>query len=127
MPPKAAATSNEDCRPPLSNTHLTAQNIRRLMRSEEWNAIESRHVQIVYLVEFTQTECGLELDNRTLVNIFQLTRLAFTKSKLRVTHLQNRHIVHRSGHGSRRSDCRVRYEQDISWYFCDNAGVPSIQ
>lgn len=73
MPPKTAAISNEALRPRLANTPMTAQDIRALMRNEAWNAIDARNSQIVFLISFAESECGISLDNRTLADIFQLT------------------------------------------------------
>jgi hypothetical protein len=73
MPPKAVVVSVEGLGPWLSNIQLSAQNMRWLMRGEEWNAIESRHAQIVFLVEFAQVECDITLDRRTLANLSQLS------------------------------------------------------
>jgi hypothetical protein len=84
MPMNAAAISNEDLRPQLSKTQLTAQDISSLMRSEEWNAIESRYAQIVFLIEFAQTECDIALDNWILANIFQLTPHRVHEIRLKV-------------------------------------------
>jgi hypothetical protein len=73
MPPKAAAIPTEALRPRLSNTQLTAQDIRSVRRSEAWNEIDSRNAETDFLVEFAQTECNIPLDSRTIADLFQLT------------------------------------------------------
>jgi hypothetical protein len=69
--PKAAAILNGALRLRLSDTQLIAQDLRSFMRSEAWNGIDSRNAQNIFLVEFTQTESGITLDNRILVGLFQ--------------------------------------------------------
>jgi hypothetical protein len=59
--------------PRLSATTLTAQDIRALLRNDEWTSIEARNTQLVFLAEFAQTECGVMLDTACLADLFQLT------------------------------------------------------
>jgi hypothetical protein len=60
--------------PGLSATALTAHNIRALLRNDEWIAIGYRNVQLVFIDEFTQTQCAVTLDTAALAEQFGLIR-----------------------------------------------------
>jgi hypothetical protein len=57
----------------LSTTSLTAQDIRALMRNDEWIAIESRNTQLVLIEQFAKIECGVTFDTTVLTELFELT------------------------------------------------------
>jgi hypothetical protein len=44
-----------------------------MMRDEAWNTIDAQNSQIIFLIRFARSECGISLDNRPLAEIFQLT------------------------------------------------------
>jgi hypothetical protein len=51
------AISRAVIEPRSSTTAIRAQNIRAVMRDDEWIAIESRNAQHVFIGQFARTEC----------------------------------------------------------------------
>jgi hypothetical protein len=74
MPPKAPVIPYETVERALRSTRLSGQDIRALLRSESWNALDSRNAQLVFLQGFARTECGIPLDSGHLSDVFNLTR-----------------------------------------------------
>jgi hypothetical protein len=58
----------------LASTHLFGQDVRALLRSESWNALNSRKTQLVSLNKFARTDCAVALDTGHLADVFALTR-----------------------------------------------------
>jgi hypothetical protein len=54
MTPKVAALPRNETEPRLSIAGFSAQNIRALLRANEWCAWESRNQQVVFLYDFCQ-------------------------------------------------------------------------
>jgi hypothetical protein len=74
MPPKAPVIPCDTVERALRSPRLSGQAIRALLRSESWNALDSRNAQLVFLEEFARTECGIPLDSGHLSDPFNLTR-----------------------------------------------------
>jgi hypothetical protein len=72
MPPKAAALSREEIEPQLQYTGLSAQDIRSLLRQDEWRAIDSRNQQLLFLCDFAQEECGITLSAAIVARVFAI-------------------------------------------------------
>jgi hypothetical protein len=51
-----------------------AQDIRALMRNDEWIAIESWNAQLAFIRQFAKTECGIIFDTTGLAELFKFTR-----------------------------------------------------
>jgi hypothetical protein len=58
----------------LASTNLSGQDVRALLRSDSWNAFDSRNSQLVFLHDFARTDCVIRLDTCHLADIFGLTR-----------------------------------------------------
>jgi hypothetical protein len=56
MPPKVLALPRERIERALCNTGVTAQDVRALLRSDDWCALHSRNEQLVFFYEFVKTE-----------------------------------------------------------------------
>jgi hypothetical protein len=54
----------------LSNTVLTAQDIRALMRNDEWVGIKCWNAQLVLIEQFAKTEYGATFDITVLAKLF---------------------------------------------------------
>jgi hypothetical protein len=74
MPLKAPAMPRELIQPRLSPSRSTAQDSRALLRSEEWNCLESRNAQLVFLADFAEIESGITFETQELAGLFQETR-----------------------------------------------------
>jgi hypothetical protein len=74
MPPKTPVIFWAVIEPRLPTTALTAQNIRALMRNDEWIAIEYRNAQLVFIEQFAKIECSVTFDTAVLAELFKLTR-----------------------------------------------------
>jgi hypothetical protein len=74
MPPKTPAIFQAVIKPRLSTTALTVQDIRALVRNDEWIAIESRNCHLVFIKQFAKTKCGTTFDSTVLAELFELTR-----------------------------------------------------
>jgi hypothetical protein len=61
MPPKAAALIRRVLRPRLYAIRVPAQDIRALLRCEEWRAWQSRNQQLLCVDGFPNDECGTAL------------------------------------------------------------------
>jgi hypothetical protein len=73
MPPKTPAISRAVIKPPISTTALTAQDIRAVMRNNEWIPVESRNPQLMYIEQLAKTECGITFDTTVPAELFELT------------------------------------------------------
>jgi hypothetical protein len=56
MPPKVLALPRERIERALCNTGVTAQDVRALLRSDDWCALHSPNEQLVFFYEFVKTE-----------------------------------------------------------------------
>jgi hypothetical protein len=74
MPPKTTALSRDAIETGLRLTPLSGQDMRALLRSEGWNALDSRNPSLVLLDEFARTDCRVILDSGHLSDVFGLTR-----------------------------------------------------
>jgi hypothetical protein len=74
MPPKTPAIPSDTLDERLAHTPLSGQDLRALLRSEVWNALDSRNAQLVFLDEFARVECGKPLNSGHLADVFDLTR-----------------------------------------------------
>jgi hypothetical protein len=61
VPPKVSAFPRNEIEPRLSITGLSAQDIRALLRTDEWCALESRNQEAVFLYDFARSECSISL------------------------------------------------------------------
>jgi hypothetical protein len=74
MPLKVSVIPYDTVERALRSTRLLEQDIQALLRSESWNALDSRNAQLVFLEAFARTECGIPLDSGHLSEVFNLTR-----------------------------------------------------
>jgi hypothetical protein len=70
MPPKAPALTREEIEPRLYATGLPAQDIRSMLRCDEWRALESRNEQLVFFCDFAQAECAVTLSAAIVAQVF---------------------------------------------------------
>jgi hypothetical protein len=63
MPPKVLALLRERIERALCNIEVTAQDIRALLRSDDWCALHSRNEQLVFFHEFVKTEYSRSLNS----------------------------------------------------------------
>jgi hypothetical protein len=61
MPPKVAALPRKVLEPRLYDTGVCIQDIRAMLRSPEWCAVQSRNQEVVFMDDFIKTECGMTL------------------------------------------------------------------
>jgi hypothetical protein len=66
-----SAISRAMVEPRSSTTPLTAQDIRALMRNDEW--IKSWNTQLVFVEQFAKTKHGATFDTLFLAELFELT------------------------------------------------------
>jgi hypothetical protein len=66
MPPRVLALPRERIERALCNTGVTAQDIRALLRSDDWCALHSRNEQLVFFYEFVKTEYSRSLTSEVL-------------------------------------------------------------
>jgi hypothetical protein len=72
MPPKVPALPREAIERALCNTGVSAQDIRALLRSDDWRALQSRNQQVAVFHDFIETECGETLTANVLGQAFGL-------------------------------------------------------
>jgi hypothetical protein len=72
MPPKVAALPREVLEPRLYATGVCAQDIRAMLRSPEWCALQSRNQQVVFMDDFIKNECGITLTAAALGAAFMI-------------------------------------------------------
>jgi hypothetical protein len=70
MPPKVLALPHERIKQALCNTGVTSQDVRTLLRSDDWWALHSRNEQLVFFYEFVKTEYGRSLTSEVLGQAF---------------------------------------------------------
>jgi hypothetical protein len=70
MPPKVLALPREPIERALCNTGVTAQDVRALLRSDDWCALHSRKKQLVAFYEFVKTEYSRSLTSEVLGQVF---------------------------------------------------------
>jgi hypothetical protein len=85
MPPKTPAIPREVLEPLLCATPLTAQDIRAVVRSDQWNTLQSRNAQVAFLAELAERQCGIQLLNPSLAEAFGQTasHIRTIRAKLR--------------------------------------------
>jgi hypothetical protein len=83
MPPKVMALPRERIKRALCNTGVTAQDVRALLRSDDWCAFHSRNEQLVFFYEFVKTEDSRSLTSEVLIQAFgiELSHVRKTRSK----------------------------------------------
>jgi hypothetical protein len=70
MPPKVLALPRECIERALCNTGVTSQDVRALLRSDDWCALHSRNEQLVFFFEFVKTEYSRSLTSELLGQAF---------------------------------------------------------
>jgi hypothetical protein len=70
MRPKVLALARNEIEPHLSITRLSAQDIRALLRDDEWFALESRNQQVVFLYDFAKRECSISMPAAIVGRVF---------------------------------------------------------
>jgi hypothetical protein len=72
MPPKVADLPREVLEPALTSAGRTAQDIRRLLRSDARRDLDSRNSQVVFLWEFSQSDGTIRFDTSDIAKIFNI-------------------------------------------------------
>jgi hypothetical protein len=70
MPPKVLALPRERIERTLCKTGVTAQNVRALLKSDDWCALHSHNEQLVFFDEFIKTEYNKSLTSEVLDHAF---------------------------------------------------------
>jgi DNA-directed RNA polymerase sigma subunit (sigma70/sigma32) len=70
MPPKVLALPRERIERALCKIWVTAQDVRVLLRLDDWYALHSRNEQLVFFYEFVKTECSRLLTLEALGEAF---------------------------------------------------------
>jgi hypothetical protein len=85
MPPKVATLPSELIQHALQEAGLSGQDIRAILRALEWQGLNSRNEQILFLFDFVGSDCGIGLNNQILAQIFDITpnHLSKVRSKTR--------------------------------------------
>jgi hypothetical protein len=73
MPPKVPALPREFIEPGLHTIGLSAQDIRALLRCNNWCASESRNQQVVVICDFVKRECNRKLSVDVLGHVFGMS------------------------------------------------------
>jgi hypothetical protein len=79
MPPKVLALPHERIERALCNTGVTAQDVRALLRSDDWCALHSRNRQLVFFYEFVKTEYISSLTSEVFGQAFGIEPSHVTK------------------------------------------------
>jgi hypothetical protein len=72
MPPKVPAIPGNETEPPFSITGLSVQDIRALLRANEWCAEESRNQHVVFLYDFSRSEWSISLPAPIVGQVFEI-------------------------------------------------------
>jgi hypothetical protein len=82
-PPKVLALPRERIERALCNAVVTVQDVRVLLRSDDWCALHSRNEQLVFFYEFVKTEYGRSLTSEVLGQAFGIepSHVRKTRSK----------------------------------------------
>jgi DNA-directed RNA polymerase sigma subunit (sigma70/sigma32) len=72
MPPMAGPIPLEALEPALYSRGMTAQDVRALLRSSKWQALEFRNNQVIFLCEFAETNTTSTLSTEDIANIFNI-------------------------------------------------------
>jgi hypothetical protein len=72
MPPKVSALPRNEIEPRISITGLSAQDIRALLRADEWCALESRNEQVVFLYDVARSEYSTSLPAVIIGQVFEI-------------------------------------------------------
>jgi hypothetical protein len=72
MPPKVLDLPREEIESRLYAASLSDQDIRALLRNDEWGASQSRNQQLVLLADFAQIECSRRLPAAILACVFAI-------------------------------------------------------
>jgi hypothetical protein len=83
MPPKVLVFPRQRIERALCNTGVTVQDIRALLRSDDWCALPSRNEQLVFFYEFVKTEYSRSLTSEVLGQAFGIepSHIRKTRSK----------------------------------------------
>jgi hypothetical protein len=73
MPLKVPALLPDIFGPFLSDTGLTAQDVRALFRDPDWQSLESQNQRVTFLVDFARCNCCLGLSNQLLARVFDIS------------------------------------------------------
>jgi hypothetical protein len=75
--------------PALSDTDLTAQDIRAFFRDPDWQSLESRNQQGTFLFDFARCNCSLGLSNQFLARVFNISPQNVVKIRDKTRKLYN--------------------------------------
>jgi hypothetical protein len=69
----------------LQETGLSGQDIRGILRPPEWDGLNSRNEQMLFLSDFVGSNCDIGLSNQLLARIFGITphQMSKVRSKAR--------------------------------------------
>jgi DNA-directed RNA polymerase sigma subunit (sigma70/sigma32) len=70
MPPKVLDLPRERIERVLCDTAVTTQDVRALLRSDDWRALHSRNEQFMFFYEFVKTEHSRSLTSEMLGQAF---------------------------------------------------------
>jgi hypothetical protein len=70
--PKVLALLREHIERALCNTGVTAQDVRALLRSDDWCALHSRNGKLLFFYEFVKTEYSRSLTSEALGQAFAI-------------------------------------------------------
>jgi hypothetical protein len=70
MPPKLLVLPGQSIERAICSTGITAQDVRVLLRSDDWCALHSRNEQLVFFYEFVKTEYSRSLASEALGQAF---------------------------------------------------------
>jgi hypothetical protein len=87
MPPKAGHIPREASEPALYSSGMTVQDVRAVLRSSQWQALESSNDQVIFRCEFAEIDTTSTLSTEDIANIFniradsvrQIRRTAYVK------------------------------------------------
>jgi DNA-directed RNA polymerase sigma subunit (sigma70/sigma32) len=102
MPPTVLDLPRECIERALCNTGVIAQDVRALLRSDDWCALHSRNEQLVFFYEFIKAEHSRSLTLEVLGQVFGIEPSHVRKIRSKAeTSLSARGTQRRSNKGSR--------------------------
>jgi hypothetical protein len=84
MLPKVFPLPRSEIKPYLSITGLSAQDIRALLRADEWCALKPQNQQIVFLYDFARSECPISLPAAIVGQVFEIHEAHIWKIRSKV-------------------------------------------
>jgi hypothetical protein len=83
LPSKVPTLARNEIEPHLSTISLSAQDIRVLLRADEWRTLESRNLQVVFLYDIARSECSMSLPVAIVGQVFEIHEAHVWKIRLK--------------------------------------------